>query len=273
MPRLTALLTDFGYDDTFVGIMKGVILSRCPEARLLDLTHGVPPQDVLAGALHLLAAAPYCAPDTIFLAVVDPGVGGERRPLVLRSGSRLFVGPDNGLLWPAAAHFGEPEAFHLNRPRYWLPNPSSTFHGRDVFAPIAAMLVLGRAPEDFGDPIPDPVRLEIPVPTSVSGAIRGEVLMVDRFGNAVTSLRPSDLSDPAPGSVTFEIDGHTIGGPSTHYGAVPPGEPLVLVGSMGFYEVSVNRASAAECLGISRGARITARLGPPVRREDSCLPG
>jgi S-adenosyl-L-methionine hydrolase (adenosine-forming) len=260
MSRPIALLTDFGYDDAFAGIVKGVILTRFAEARIWDLTHGVPQQDVLSGALHLMAAAPFCPPDTVFMAVVDPGVGSERRGVIARSGSRLFVGPDNGLLWPAAAQFGEPEFFHLNRPRYWLPNPSATFHGRDVFAPIAAMLALGRAAEDFGDPIADAVRLELPVPVSSSGVITGEILMVDRFGNAVTNVRPEDLNNPPAESVTFQIEGHSVRGPSTHYGSVAPGDAVIVLGSMGFYEVSVNRSSAAECLGLRRGMRISARI-------------
>ena len=265
MTRPIAILTDFGYRDAYVGVMKGVLLSRCADARVVDLTHGIPQGDVLAGALNLLSAVPYCPPETVFLAVVDPGVGGERRPLCVRSGSRLFVGPDNGLLWPAAAWCGIPEAFHLDRPRYWLPEPSATFHGRDIFAPVAAFLALNRSPEDLGPPVEDPLRLEIPRPSRQGDAARGEVLLVDGFGNAVTNLRPEDLGRPEPGGVTFRVGGQALRGPATHYGAAAEGEALVVLGSLGYYEVAVNRGSAAEVLALRRGSAVSAdtRAGAP----------
>jgi hypothetical protein len=266
MARPVALLTDFGYRDAYVGVMKGVLLARCPEAPVLDLTHGVPPQDLLFGALSLLAAVPYYPDNTVFLAVVDPGVGSARRPVVLRSGERLFVGPDNGLLWPAAARIGEPEAFRLDRPEYWLPRPGATFHGRDIFAPVAASLAAGHRPEELGSRIGDPVRLEIPTCRRTPAWIDGEILLVDHYGNAVTNLRPEDLDHPAPGSLLFNIGARTLRGPATHYGAVPPGEPLVVLGSLGYYEVAVNGGSAAETLVLRRGtpvrALVASEIGP-----------
>lgn len=253
-----ALLTDFGYTDAYVGVMKGVLLSRAPEVRLFDLTHGVPPQNVRAGALQLLAAAPYCPPETVFLAVVDPGVGGDRRPLCLRSAGRLFVGPDNGLLWPAAAALGEPKAWVLDRPEHWLDRPGATFHGRDLFAPVAAALASGIPPEQVGTRIDDPVRLEIPAPVETGGEVRGEVLLVDGYGNAVTNLRPADLGGPAPLSRTFTAGDARLPGPASHYGAVPAGAPLVVLGSLGFYEIAVNGGSAAASLGLREGDPVTA---------------
>lgn len=258
MSRPIALLSDFGYDDAFVGVMKGVLLTRCPDARLIDVTHGVPAHDVRAGALLLAAAAPYLPSDTVFLAVVDPGVGGERRPLCARGGSQLFVGPDNGLLSLSVGQRGVPEWFHLDRPRYWLQEPGATFHGRDIFAPIAALLALGRAPEDFGSPVNDPARVELPAPVPTAAGVQGEVLLVDGFGNAVTNLRPADLDHPEPGSRRFRVEGSVIPGPVTHYGAVAPGEPLVVLGSMGFYEVALNGASAAAALGLRPGSPVLA---------------
>lgn len=259
MPRPIAILTDFGYQDAYAGVMKGVLLSRCPGAQVLDLTHGIPPQDILAGALYLASAAPYCPADAVFLAVVDPGVGSERRALAIKSGGRWFVGPDNGLLWPAAAALGTPRVYHLDRPECWLPRPGATFHGRDVFAPIAALLSLGRAPADVGTPIEDPVRLEVPAPRPLPDGVGGEVLLVDHYGNAVTTLRPSDLGDPPPGSRLFEVAGRALRGPATHYGSVPAGEPLVLLGSLGYYEVAVNGGSAADTLDLQRGDRVLSR--------------
>jgi S-adenosyl-L-methionine hydrolase (adenosine-forming) len=260
--RPIALLTDFGYTDAYVGVMKGVLLSRCPDARLIDLAHGVAPQDVLAGAVHLASAVPYCPPDTVFLAVVDPGVGSVRRPLCLRSGDQLFVGPDNGLLWPAAARTGEPEAFHLDRPEQWLPQPAATFHGRDIFAPVAALLALGRAPEEVGSPIPDPVRLQIPAPAVIPDALAGEIILVDHFGNAVTNFRPEALGNPGPYALTFVVGDRLIRGPATHYGAVGAGELLVIPGSLGYYEIAINRGNAASALGLHRGSPVIIPLGP-----------
>jgi S-adenosylmethionine hydrolase len=259
MSRPIALLTDFGYRDAYVGTMKGVILSRCPEARIFDLTHGIPRQDVLAGALQLATAAPYWPADTVFLAVVDPGVGGSRRAVCLRGGTQLFVGPDNGLLWPAASRSGPPEVFHLDRPRYWLPEPGTTFHGRDIFAPIAAHLAQRRAPEDLGTPLSDPVRLEVPRCVFAGGDARGEVIALDHYGNAITNLRPADLDFPEPRCATFVVGDLRLTGPATHYAAAPPGEPLVVLGSLGYYEVAINGGSAAERLGLQRGSLIVAR--------------
>jgi S-adenosyl-L-methionine hydrolase (adenosine-forming) len=259
MPRPVALLSDFGYRDAYAGLMKGVLLARCPGVQVVDLTHGVPAQDVLAGALYLLSAVPYFPVDTLFLAVVDPGVGGERRGVCLRSGGRLFVGPDNGLLWPAAASCGRPEAFHLSNPRWWLPEPGSTFHGRDIFSPVAAALAAGRAAEDLGPAIADPVRLDLPLPFVEEDGASGEVVLVDHFGSLVTNLRPADLGHPEVGQARFEVAGQDIPGPSTHYAAVPAGGLLVVLGSFGYYELAVNEGSAAQLLGIGRGARIRAR--------------
>jgi S-adenosylmethionine hydrolase len=257
-PPPIALLTDFGSSDVYVGIMKGVILTRCHDACLIDLTHGVPPQDVFAGALHLASAVPYYPEHTIFLAVVDPGVGSARRPLCIRSGSHCFVGPDNGLLWPAAAQAGTPEAFHLDRHQHWLPQPGSTFHGRDIFAPVAALLALGHPPEELGSPIADPVQLEVPRPLATPTGICGEVIYVDHFGNAVTNLRPKDLQNPPPSTVTFHLRDHALRGPETHYGAVPPGHAVVVLSSFGFYEIAINSGSAATTLGLERGTPIIA---------------
>lgn len=251
-----ALLTDFGHEDAYVGIMKAVILSRCPGASLIDLTHGIPPQEVVAGALQLAAAVPFCPRETIFVAVVDPGVGSARRPICLRSGFHSFVGPDNGLLWPAACAAGTPEAFHLDQPHHWLPQPGSTFHGRDIFAPIAALLAQGYDPADLGTPIPDPERLEFPRSAATPDGILGEVIYIDHFGNAVTNLRPADLGEPEAGSMSFTFESQSLPGPATHYGAVPSSEPVVLLSSFGSYEIAVRDGSAAAVLGLKRGTPV-----------------
>ena len=266
MPRTIALLTDFGYRDGYVGVMKGVLAMRCPGASVIDLTHGIPPQEILTGALQLASAVPYFPPDTVFLAVVDPGVGSDRRALCLHSGGRLFVGPDNGLLWPAAAGLGQPEAFCLDRPETWLPAPGATFHGRDIFAPVAAALAGGEDPDQLGTPIPDPVRLEIPRPELRPGGWAGQVILIDGYGNAVTNLRPEDLGHPAPRSVRFRVGSREVCGPDPCYAAVPPGSPLVVAGSFGYFELSLNRGNAAGALGLRAGDPVFAvpSQAPPL---------
>ncbi|MGV3723546.1 MAG: SAM hydrolase/SAM-dependent halogenase family protein [Actinomycetota bacterium] len=256
MPRPIALLTDFGLQDAYVGILKGVILSRCPDARFIDLSHAIPPQDICAGALCLASAAPYCPPDTVFLAVVDPGVGSDRRAICLEVAGRLFVGPDNGLLWPAAARLGEVHAFHLDRPEFWLPEPSSTFHGRDIFAPVTAHLARSVAPACVGSPLADPVELSIPEPLRNPDRISGEVIYVDHFGNAITNLRPRDLvGQPLP--AVFEVTDQFIFGPANCYIAVQAGLPTIVLGSWGYFEVAIRDGSAALLLGLQRGSPVS----------------
>jgi S-adenosylmethionine hydrolase len=256
MPRLIALLTDFGTADAYAGVLKGVIASRLPEARMLDLTHGIPPQDVQAGALRLAAAAPFLPPDTVFLAVVDPGVGGERRPLILRSGDRCFVGPDNGLMWHAASSDGPPEAWTPDRPEFWLPTVSATFHGRDLFAPVAAALAAGTPPEALASPVADPVRWSPPPPVWTATGVTGEVLLVDGYGNAITNLRPVDCGDPPDYRVTFAAGGHAVRGPAPYYAAAPKGSPVVVCGSYGTFEIAVNGGNAAAQLGLAVGTPV-----------------
>jgi hypothetical protein len=261
MPRPIALLTDFGSADAYAGIMKGVILTRCPGATLFDLTHEIAPQDVFGGALALASAVRYCPTDTIFLAVVDPGVGSDRRAICLESGGRCFVGPDNGLLWPGAAALGAPEARVLDQPGYWLPDPGATFHGRDVFAPVAAALAHGAAPAQLGTAVADPVRLEVPRPERRSGGIHGEIIHIDRFGNAVTNIRPVDVGDGNQ-AFTIEVGGRFITGPAKCYRTVCPGEPTIVLGSWGYFEVAIRDGAASLLLGLQRGCPVVVDFPP-----------
>jgi S-adenosylmethionine hydrolase len=235
--------------------MKGVILGICPSARFVDLSHAVEPGDVRGGALLLWSAVPYFPAGTIHLAVVDPGVGGDRDPLAIRSGGQAFVGPDNGLLWAAAARVGVPQARRIENPAYRLPHVSHTFHGRDVFAPATAHLALGVPWESLGAPVPEPVRWELPVAQVTPEGITGEVLAVDRFGNVITNLTPGDLA-PLGESWRMEVGPVVAVGPAAHYGAAGEGEPLVVLGSLGFYEMAVNRGNAAARYGVRRGDRV-----------------
>ena len=268
MPRPIALLTDFGYRDAYVGIMKSVIAARCPGALLLDLTHGIPPQDVVAGALVLASTVPYLPEDAVVLAVVDPGVGSSRKPICIRAGSRLLVGPDNGLLWLAALacgaesdvrRDGTPEAFHLDQPLFWLPAVSSSFHGRDLFAPVAAALAGGARPEEVGSPLPNPVTLAIPPVIRNPDRIDGEVIYVDGYGNAVTNLRPDDLP-PGQETFNFRVGGLFISGPVNCYSSVQAGEPTIQLGSWGYFEVAIRDGDAALLLGLQRASPVSVTL-------------
>jgi S-adenosylmethionine hydrolase len=191
------LLTDFGAQDVFAGILRGVILSIAPEAQIVDLTHLIPPQDVRQGALALARAAPYFPAGTIHLAVVDPGVGTARRPLAARLGAHFFVGPDNGLstllVRQARRNHLECTFVHLTRREFWLADVSHVFHGRDIFAPAAAHLAHGVALEQLGPSTEDVVLLEFAEPQLTPSGLRGEVTTIDHFGNVLTNIEPSHL--------------------------------------------------------------------------------
>ncbi|GIW42495.1 MAG: hypothetical protein KatS3mg076_3072 [Candidatus Binatia bacterium] len=253
---LVTLLTDFGTRDAFVGIMKGVILGICPEAKLVDLTHEIPPQDVLAGALVLRSAVGYFPQGTVHVAVVDPGVGSRRRGLAVRTRKAWLVGPDNGILEPAARLLGVRECFVLSDPRYFLPRPSRTFHGRDIFAPVAAHLARGVEGRELGKPTKLPRRLRIPTPRRRGRTLSGEILYVDRFGNLFTNVTARDLEFFSGKKLSVSISsGRSIPMKAT-YSDVRPGAPVALVNSWGHLEIAVRNGNAARELGLGRGAPV-----------------
>ena len=224
LPRpsgIITLLSDFGLDDPYVGIVKGVILGINPAARLVDLTHTVPPQDVLRGALALEAAYRFFPRGTVHLAVVDPGVGGARRPVALLADGHYFVGPDNGLLGFLLESPGV-IAVTLTNPAYHRAPPSRTFHARDVFAPVAAYCSLGATLRRFGLAARGLVRLPWPRPRRGGGHALGQVLLADRFGNLLTNLGEADLP-AAPAACAVEIGGVRIDGVAATYGERPVG--------------------------------------------------
>jgi S-adenosylmethionine hydrolase len=265
MVPIITLTTDFGLHDPFVGIMKGVILSICPSARLVDLTHDVEPQNILGGSLALEAGWPYFPEGTVHLAVVDPGVGSARRALAVRTRGHYLVGPDNGLLTPALMDAGW-RAVALTAPEYRLAEVSRTFHGRDVFAPAAAYLAAGVPLERLGPAVTDPVRRPIPRSRLEAGALIGEVLAVDRFGNLLTSIEAAQLvglasDQPAAVPVIVEIADQAVAGPVEAYADGADGRPTAIVGSTGRVEIFVRGGRADQVLGAGRGAPVRARAG------------
>jgi hypothetical protein len=262
---LVSLLTDFGTHDTYVGQVKAVLVGLCPRARLVDLTHEVPPQDVRLGALMLLDALQAFPPGAVHLAVVDPGVGMDRRAVALLAPTASFVGPDNGLLWPAFERACGADcralgrAYRLQNPALMRPSPSATFHGRDVFAPAAAHLALGGRPALLGPALPlgELVRLALPAARSVPGGLAGEVLAVDRFGNCLSSILAEDLAGlGARELLRVRLPGRAPLPLATTYGEAPPGAPLALLGGSGRLEIAVRNGSAAASLALAPGAPV-----------------
>ena len=248
-----ALLTDFGHEDAYVGVMHGVIASIAPSAKVIDLCHGVEPQGVAEGAFLLATSAPFFPPETVFVAVVDPGVGTERGILCARTALGTFLAPDNGLLTDALAASPPLEIVKVLERRFSLAEVSHTFHGRDVFAPIAARLASGLALSDLGPPASSYVRLELPPPDLTPEGARAAVRYVDRFGNLITNLPSAGL----PPLVRATLGDRVIPGPlRTSYAAVKPGEALLVAGSSGFVEVAIGSGSAAGVLKATTGARL-----------------
>jgi S-adenosylmethionine hydrolase len=259
---LVTLTTDFGTRDAFVGIMKGVIASRAPAATMIDLTHGVPPQDVFAGALVLQHAVPYFPTGTIHLAVVDPGVGSDRRALCIETATALLVGPDNGLLSLAAPAPAVRRIVHVTDARHFLAPRSHTFHGRDVFAPVAAALATGTDPGALGSVVTDIVRLAVPPIRTEGRRIRGEVIYVDGFGNLVTNVPESALAGFPHGDVCITIAGARLRGIRACYAAVAPGDRLAVVNSWGLVEIAVREGSARDALAAGVGTPVDIETQP-----------
>jgi hypothetical protein len=254
---LIALLTDFGTRDHYAGAMKGVILSLCPEATLVDLTHDVPAHDVLAGALELAASYKYFPSGTVFIAVVDPGVGSARRGIAAETADYRFVAPDNGVLTAVLRESPARKVVELTERRYARPTVSRTFEGRDRFAPAGAWLAKGIQLSALGRPVADIQRLDIPAPDVSADLIRGVVLRVDRFGNLVTNLDRKSVEHLAHGgSISIEAGPHRIERLVATYAELPADGIGALFGSTDHLELAAAAASAAERLGLGRGTSI-----------------
>ena len=252
---IITLLTDFGLKDGYVGVMKGVIWGIAPQVQIADITHQIQPQNVLEGALALGRVAPYFPAGTIHMAVVDPGVGTQRRPIAARLGEQFFVGPDNGLctaLVEQARQSGADTQFvHLDRPQYWLPEISNVFHGRDIFSPAAAHLANGVPLAELGSPIQDPRLLKFSQPQRVGAGWRGQVILTDNFGNLATNLTRQHLAGMSP--ILVRIAGRQIRGLVNTFGEAQPGELVALFGEVDDLSVSIVNGDAAAALSVGIG--------------------
>lgn len=260
MRPLVALLTDFGVRDHYAGTMKGVILGICPDAGLVDISHDVPPHDLLTASLELAASYKFFPAGTVFLVVVDPGVGSSRRPIAAEAGDYRFVAPDNGVLSAVFKETPPRRVVELSERRFARPTVSRTFEGRDRFAPAAAWLAKGTELKALGRALTDYVRLAIPDPVATEAEVRGEVLRVDRYGNLITNIdRRAFERLGRAGEVKLEVRAgeHLVGRMVTTYAEIAPGEVCSLFGSTEHLEIAANAASAAETLRLGRGAGVS----------------
>jgi S-adenosyl-L-methionine hydrolase (adenosine-forming) len=256
---IITLTTDYGTNDHLVGTLKGVILKINPEATIVDITHHVTPYDLLDGALAIGSAFSYFPPRTIHVVVVDPGVGTERRPILATADNQYFVAPDNGVL--SLVYERDPNVVvrHANAEHYYLQPVSKTFHGRDVFAPVAAWLSKGWQTAAMGEEIQDFKRFALPRPKATDGVVKGVVMRVDGFGNLITNFREEDLSESVKqsGQIHFQIGTHSVSRLVETFALGNAGEPVAYVGSNGYIEVAINKGNAARTLGLGRGAAVT----------------
>lgn len=249
---LIAFMSDFGADSIYPGIAKGVIQRINPDASVVDLTHSVPPFDVLLGALFLSASVRWFPEGTLFLSVVDPGVGGKRKPLIIVTKKYVFIGPDNGLMYPAARDDGVISAYRIKRGKYTYDTGCETFHGRDVFAPVAAHVSLGVSPDMLGNETDSPVQLELPGDEIQGTKIEGRVLYTDPFGNVVTSILSSRFQSFAGGASEFIVSG-MVGLLARTYEEVRGGFLGIIPGSFDRIEISLKQGNAASLLSLKRG--------------------
>jgi len=251
-----ALLTDFGTADHYAGTMKGVVLTLCPDATLVDISHDVPAHDVLTASLELAAAYKYFPQGTIFLVVVDPGVGSARRGIAVDTGDFKFVAPDNGVLTSALDEHPGKKSVELTERKYARPTVSRTFEGRDRFAPAAAWLAKGIDVSALGRPAGTLYRLDIPQPEVDTDRIDGQVLRVDRFGNLITNIDRRTFDKLAAGPLDLRVGEHAVPRVVSTYADAADGEVCALFGSTGHLEVAANGASAAARLALGRGAPV-----------------
>jgi S-adenosyl-L-methionine hydrolase (adenosine-forming) len=260
-PSIITLLTDFGTRDHYVASMKGVILSINPRCTLVDITHQVRAHDVGEAAFILTNAYSYFPAGTIHLCVVDPGVGSPRKAILMMAGDHFFVGPDNGLFTLVAWREKIKGVIGLAHPRFFLPSVSATFHGRDIFAPVAAHLSLGVNPQAFGSITEDWVKLRVPQPRRRGKMLLGEIIHTDTFGNLITNVTERGVSEFTRGDpFLIRVGRRTLRGMRKGYWEGKPSEVMALIGSGGFLEISVRGESAQKALRLKKGDKIQIQL-------------
>jgi S-adenosyl-L-methionine hydrolase (adenosine-forming) len=261
---IITLTTDFGLNDHFVGTMKGVVLGIVPDAQIIDICHSVQPFDILDGALTIAQAYSYYPEHTIHMVVVDPGVGSARRPIIAYTGVYTFIAPDNGVLSLMYAREERLSVRHITAEHYFLQPLSNTFHGRDVFAPSAGYRAKGVECEKFGEEITDFVRFNAPKPKATDArTLRGVILKVDRFGNLVTNITPTDVPwmfQAEPPAFKIVIGKQEITSVKMNYAEGTPGEVFAILGSMGYLEIAANRAAAVQLTAAGKGSEVNVVL-------------
>jgi S-adenosylmethionine hydrolase len=256
---IITLTTDYGTNDHLVGTLKGVILKINPDVTIVDITHNVTPFDLLDGALAIGSAYSYFPPKTIHVVIVDPGVGTDRRPLLVSGQNQYFVAPDNGVL--SVIYEREQSNVvvrHANAEHYFLQPVSKTFHGRDIFAPVAAWLSKGWQTASMGDEIQDFKRFAFPKPKEAEGAVKGVVLRADTFGNLITNFRAEDLPEGAAteGAIKLQVGNQSVTRLVDTFARGNNGEVIAYIGSSGYLEIGVNKGSAARTLSLGRGTPV-----------------
>jgi len=266
-PPPIVLLTDFGFRDSYVGVMKGVIKGICPDADVIDLSHNIMPQDVAEAAFVLASSYTYFPQETVFVNVVDPGVGSERKIVCMRTNKQFFLAPDNGLL-SIVANQAKAEHFHeVTNARYFLPEVSATFQGRDIFAPVAAHIASGVPITELGRPLKRirQLKLRRPIHTA-DGSLRGEIIYIDQFGNLVTNISERMLHATFRHNakhIVVKVADTTIKGVLRTYSDVEQGQLLALIGSSGYLEIAVNGGSAEKTLGCEKGDSVSLAAHAP----------
>lgn len=255
---IITLTTDYGTNDHLVGVLKGVILKINPEVTIIDITHAVTPFDLLDGALAIASAYAYFPPRTIHVVVVDPGVGTERRPILVSGQNQYFIAPDNGVLSGVYEKEQNFAVRHLTSEHYFQQPVSKTFHGRDVFAPVAGWLSKNWQPASMGEVIEDFKRFAMPRPKEAEGALKGIVMKVDSFGNLITNFKVEDLAGESieKGEIQLQVGPHSVTRVVGMFASGNAGEPVAYIGSSGYLEIAVNKGNASKTLGIGRGTPV-----------------
>jgi hypothetical protein len=258
MPAIITLTTDYGGKDAFAASVKGSILKINPQALIVDITNEISPLDIWEAAYTLRSAYSHFPKGTVHLAVVDPGVGSGRKPIIVVTESYYFVGPDNGLFTLVYQEAERIRVHHITSAHYFSPKPGPTFHGRDIFAPVAGWLSKGIASGNFGDEITDYVKLNIPALKAIPNGIEGHIVHIDRFGNIITNITYDDIKAVIPegvdlGSVSVGISGQEIKGLKKYYAEATPGAPAALINSSGVLEIFMFKQNAKTALSVKRG--------------------